>query len=267
VWNPITGACLHLLRDPDYDDTVFQGIAWSPDGQLLASASYMHGVQVWDTHTYTRLWVGYPPPTKIRRVAWSPDSSRLASCGDDGSICLWQATDGTLQKRLEKHLGGVASVAWSPDGTQLVSVGGGRGRGEIVVSDASSGESLYTLPSQADMVFAAVWSLGGEMLISGGSDGSICWWKSQNREWIRTCMGHQGAVQALKISPDGRMLASSGNDDTIRIWNLESGEVLRTLRRDRPYERLSITGISGLTKAQKMTLQALGAVEEGALWP
>ena len=39
------------------------------------------------------------------------------------------------------------------------------------------------------------------------------------------------------------------------------GEHLRTLRRDRPYERLEITGIQGLTEAQKATLRALGAVE------
>jgi hypothetical protein len=37
---------------------------------------------------------------------------------------------------------------------------------------------------------------------------------------------------------------------------------VRTLRRDRPYERLNITGIQGLTEVQKSTLRALGAVEE-----
>jgi hypothetical protein len=37
---------------------------------------------------------------------------------------------------------------------------------------------------------------------------------------------------------------------------------MRTLRRDRPYERLDITGIEGVTEAQKATLRTLGAVEE-----
>jgi WD40 repeat protein len=64
------------------------------------------------------------------------------------------------------------------------------------------------------------------------------------------------------ISADGILLASCGDDSVINVWDLESGEHVRTLRRDRPYERLNITGIRGLTDAQKATLRALGAVEE-----
>jgi hypothetical protein len=46
------------------------------------------------------------------------------------------------------------------------------------------------------------------------------------------------------------------------LWDLESGEPLQTLRWDRPYERLNITGIRGLIEAQKASLRALGAFEE-----
>ena len=53
--------------------------------------------------------------------------------------------------------------------------------------------------------------------------------------------------------------------EAIMIWDLESGEHLQTLRRDRPYERLNITGIRGLTEAQKASLQALGAIDEGEM--
>jgi hypothetical protein len=46
------------------------------------------------------------------------------------------------------------------------------------------------------------------------------------------------------------------------LWDLHSGEHLLTLRRDRPYERLNITGIRGLSAAQKASLRALGAFED-----
>jgi hypothetical protein len=51
------------------------------------------------------------------------------------------------------------------------------------------------------------------------------------------------------------------------IWDLTSGERLRTLRHDRPYERLNITGIRGLTKPEIASLRALGAIERDSLDP
>ena len=87
------------------------------------------------------------------------------------------------------------------------------------------------------------------------------WWDVQHGECVMMREAHQGAVQSLRISSDGRMLASCGDDSTIKVWNIENGEHLRTLRRDRPYERLDITGVKGLTEAQKATLRVLGAIE------
>ena len=88
------------------------------------------------------------------------------------------------------------------------------------------------------------------------------WWDVQRGECLMMREAHQGAVQSLRISSDGRMLASCGDDSTIKVWDLENGEHLRTLQRDRPYERLDITGVKGLTEAQKATLRALGATED-----
>jgi len=65
----------------------------------------------------------------------------------------------------------------------------------------------------------------------------------------------------MKLSPDGRTLASCGDDGSIDLWGFESGEKVQTLRHDRPYERLDISGVQGLTEAQKATMLALGAIE------
>jgi WD40 repeat protein len=99
------------------------------------------------------------------------------------------------------------------------------------------------------------------MVISGDSDGVLRWWDPQSGKCLIRRSGHNGAVYALRMSHDGLLLASTGDDGTIRLWNVEHAEPLRKLHHDRPYERLNITGIKGLTEAQKSTLQALGAIE------
>ena len=259
LWDTVTGVCLQVLQDPDSTDTVFQGLAWSPDGYLLACGSFLRGVQVWDMTTRARRWVGQTQPTRIRRVAWSPDGTQLVGGGDDGSVYVWDTTDGTQRQRLVGHNGVVMSVAWSPDGMRLASADSGRGDGEIFVWEAKSGERVRALAEPAS---AVAWSPGGELLISGGSDGRLRWWEVQSGQCVRVQEAHQGTVQALKVSPDGSRLASCGDDGAIVLWDLYSGEQFQMLRRDRPYERLNITGIRGLSAAQKASLHALGAFED-----
>ena len=65
-----------------------------------------------------------------------------------------------------------------------------------------------------------------------------------------------------RLQPNGEILVSGGEDGTIRLWNVQTGEQLKTLQPERPYERTNISGITGLTDAQKASLQALGAVED-----
>jgi transcriptional regulator with XRE-family HTH domain len=262
VWEPATGDCLQIVQDPDHRDTLFFGVAWSPDGHLLASGSYLQGVQVWDVTMSCRRWFGHTNQFTFRRLDWSPDGTWLAGGGDDGSVYLWAVTDDLRQQRLPGHHGMIQSVTWSPDGTQLASCGGRSDSGEQFVWDVRRRERTRTFADHPCVVSAVAWSLGGDLLVSGGSDGMLRWWEEPCGKCIRMRQAHLGAIRSLRSSPDGHRLASCGDDGAIRIWDLHSGEYLRTLRRDRPYERLDITGIRGLTDAKKSTLRALGAREE-----
>ena len=71
--------------------------------------------------------------------------------------------------------------------------------------------------------------------------------------------GHTSRVDSVVFSPSDKTIASCGRDGTIQLWDVETGEH-ETLRIDRPYERMNITGVEGLNDAEKAKLIALGAV-------
>src|SRR6266567_1552618 len=261
LWDATSGACVQTLQDLAASPL---DVAWSPDGQLLAWGTDQHGIQVWDMTKQGLLWDKRPFSTIIRYVDWSPDGTRVVGGGDDGGLYLWGIADGTLQQRLPGHQGMATRVVWSPDGTRLASCGSSSDTGELFVWDVQSGERLQTFAGHPGIVYAAVWTPRGDLLVSGGSDGILRWWDVQSGKCLRMRSAHQGTVLSLRKSPDGKLLASCGDDGAIHIWELKSGEHVRTLRRDRPYERLNITGIQGLTQAEIATLRALGAVADAA---
>jgi WD40 repeat protein/DNA-binding XRE family transcriptional regulator len=261
LWDPTTGVRLHELRDSDSTGVQFQGAAWSPDGQLLAIGTYGRGVQVWEMATRTHRWLHEAYHFRIRRVAWSPDGRWLAGGDYNGFIHVWDASDDMHYQRLAGHTGVVMSVAWNPDGKQFAS-GGGGAQGELFVWDVQNWVRVQTLAGHPQVVSAVVWSSSGKLLISGDGGGDIRWWDVERGVCLRVQAGHTGMVHALKVRPDGSTLASCGDDGAIRLWDMGSGALLRTLRKDRPYERLNIKGIRGLSEAQKASLRALGAVED-----
>ena len=254
LWDARSGACLEILRHPDDPGNYFSGLAWSPGGQRLAAGTYRRGVFVWDVQARAEPWAAGAFPTWIRHVAWSPDGARLAGGGDDGAVYIWDAADGALLQRMAGHHGVVACLAWSPDGARLASGSGG----ELFAWDARRGERIASLAEPREAVCALAWGTN-DVVITGGGDGVLRWWDVQRRARVRMRSAHAGRVQSLRRSPDGARLASCGDDGAIMLWGLHTGQYLQTVRRDRPYERVDITGLAGISAAQREALIALGA--------
>lgn len=259
LWDPVSGDPLDQLRYANDVHPFFRRLAWSPDGARLAIGTYRNGLQIFTMTTPYMRWAGEESQLLIRHVAWSPDGASLAGAGDDGIVYLWDAGQGTLRQRLAGHQRMITSVAWSPDGATLASGGRGSASGELFVWDPTDGQRVKALAGHTEIVSAVAWGVDRDCLISGGGGGKLRWWDLPSGDCLRTIEAHQGTVHALRRSPDGTKVASCGDDGAIMIWDLQSGDHLQTLRRDRPYERLDITGVQGLTAAQMATLRALGA--------
>jgi WD40 repeat protein len=263
IWDVAKAVSERVLTDATLVDAQIFATAWSPDGERLAVATHRQGVFVYDMHTQAFQRVGRSDvPPRIRRVEWGPEGRYLAGAGEGGAIFIWNTDDYSLRATLQGQRGMVTALAWTTDGTRLASGSWGHGSDQLFIWDTQSWKQIRALDDPNELVFSVAWSADGERLVSAGSDGTLRWWNPQNGECLLSRQGHEGPVQSLRPSPDGRLLASCGDDGAIRIWEMENGDHVTTLRRDRPCERLDITGIKGLTDAQKFSLKMMGAVEQ-----
>ena len=131
----------------------------------------------------------------------------------------------------------------------------------MFIWDVASGTHVQTMLKFERILRAVVWSPKGGRLLAGGRDNAIYWVETENWTCLAIRKEHQDSIRSIRISPDGSTVASADQSGVIIIWDLEQAVPLHILRPDRPYERLDISGIQGITEAQKMTLRALGAVE------
>lgn len=262
IWDVAKAAGERVLTDSALTEAQLFAMAWSPDGERLAVATHRQGVLIYNRRAriFETIERSDAPP-RIRCVEWSPDARYLAAAGEGGSILVWNSGDYAVCATLHGPRGMVSAIAWSDDGTRLAAGSWGHGRDQLLIWETQSWRLSHTLDDPTELVYGVAWSADGERLISAGSNGTLRWWNLHNGQCILSREGHEGSVRSLQASPDGRRIASCGDDGAIRIWEMATGEHIATLRRDRPYERLNITGIKGLTDAQKVALTMMGAVE------
>ena len=258
IWSLTSGKCLHTLTG--HKNWVW-AVAYSPDGKFVASASDDKAVKMWNIRT-GESEKDFPNNDSewVRSVAFSPDGQILASGSDDGKVRLWNINNSEQTSRtLEGHNKRVRSIAFSPDNQTLAS---GSYDQTIKIWDVKTGNCLKTLEGHDNQVRSVAFRRDGEILASGGNDGTVRLWNAGTGKCFRVLRDHTDEVRSVAFSRKADILISCSKDGTIRLWDAISGDFIKILRKQRLYEGMNITGITGLSDLQKASLTSLGAVEE-----
>ncbi len=198
-------------------------IAFSPNNNLLASASKDGTVRIWDLNTQTEVGKLTQHRGDVLSVAFSPNGKIIATGGKDSTIMLWDTTTfKSIGSSLKSHDFQVWALAFSPNGKYLAS---GSYDTNIIIWNAETMSELGRFTQHKKAVKSLAFSPDSKKLVSGSVDKTLRLWDIENLQPIGDPMTqHSKDVNDVAFSPDGKTLASASDDQTIILWDAETRE-------------------------------------------
>jgi len=217
-----------LMRNPQGGNA--DGVAFSPDGKIIAVANGNGITYLWDSTTLAiTAAAGDPGGKAVDGVAFGSDG--ILAAGDyNGNTYLWSSPAGRLLATL--HEPGnriVIRVAFSPHGDTLATCDLGQ---NVYLWDTATDRLTASLPDpRSQVVLRLAFSPNGRVLAAGDAAGATDLWDVSTRRVAAILQNPDGLdVYGVAFSPDGRLLAVAAYDGPTYLWDLDDHRLVATLR-------------------------------------
>lgn len=193
-----------------------RSVAFSFDGQILASGGGDKIIKLWDTETWQEISSLTGHSDAIQAVAFSPVEKTLVSAASN-AIKLWKLDTG--EEITFTTSDSPWSISFDANGKCIAS---GSVQGTFTLWSVSTGQEIFHFDAHTrlSIIHAITFSPNGLFFATGSNDKTVKLWNTITKELVSTFTGHSGPVYSLAFSPDGSVLASGSVDKTIRLWDM-----------------------------------------------
>jgi eukaryotic-like serine/threonine-protein kinase len=195
------------------------GIAFSPDGRLIAGGGFFGAVKIWDLAD-RRLVANLAAHQYFAFVAFSPDGKLLATAGSDQHVALWAVSNWEKQAELAGHQKGIWGVTFTPDGSLLLSIS----RDSTLRFWKLQARPREDLLNDAHCIIG--FSRDSRTAITLNSDVTLKFWDVESLRLQRALILSTNQIAtAGAVSPDEAMIAIGYHDGTVELRDANSGKL------------------------------------------
>jgi WD40 repeat protein len=234
-------------------------VVFSGDGKRLLMLGRSAAPQIWDTTSGASLALA---SGEVHDAAFSPVDAMVVTAGADGTVKSWNATTGKAVHTLADYGkdAGVVTVAFAPDG-QSVLVATKDGRAQLLAVD--DGEAVATFDANDGPITSLALNADGHAIVTAHDQGLRIWDADGGRPRMKLGGGANGdkgeQVVLSAFTRDGKCIVAVGAEET-RVWDVASWKPLVSRKNENP-SVLSVDGSTILTLgADPKTLEVLDAV-------